>query len=380
MRWRWRLRRRRGPGDGGNAELDARLSEAWEAGAAAVGTMLDLPAGKQALLASSGLVQEGTADLRTPAGPARDAARRGRHRRLPLRSVAAVAAALIAGAVALAAVGVPGAGHDGTKGPVVDAASVVKRVDSALSAAGPGQIAQMTVTTTGSAAIPGGTTSAEEWSYGGQWRSVTYSPAGHPVYDESFSTSSVYTLVNYQTRTWARQPGLGRPAAPVPPVPGPRGCAPVVAALPSLFQPALPGPNLPASSLPSTVASALRAAVSCGTLATAGQQRVNGIEAIKLTSRPGSPIAETIWVSPDTYLPVRVVLRLGPGTPVFQRTADITWLPPTTQNLAQLTVPIPAGFRQASLNDVVMPILPQFLPGPLSASQVGPPSAVRSGY
>jgi hypothetical protein len=38
-----------------------------------------------------------------------------------------VAAALIAGAVALAAVGVPGAGHDGTKGPVVDAAYVVKR-------------------------------------------------------------------------------------------------------------------------------------------------------------------------------------------------------------------------------------------------------------
>ena len=65
MRWRRRWRCRRGPGDGGNAELDARLSEAWEAGAAVVGAVLDLPAGKQALLASSGL-EEGTADLRPP--------------------------------------------------------------------------------------------------------------------------------------------------------------------------------------------------------------------------------------------------------------------------------------------------------------------------
>jgi hypothetical protein len=75
---RWRLRGRRGPGDGGNAELDARLSETWEAGAAAVGKMLDLPAGKEALLAGSGLVREGTADLRAPEGMTRRVARQRR--------------------------------------------------------------------------------------------------------------------------------------------------------------------------------------------------------------------------------------------------------------------------------------------------------------
>ncbi|HEV2934418.1 MAG TPA: hypothetical protein VGY96_14895 [Streptosporangiaceae bacterium] len=311
------------------------------------------------------LLREGmarfTADLRAPGGMVRRAARR-RRRRLALRS-AAGAAALTAAVVALAAGVVPGAGHGGAG----LAAYVVKRVDGALTAAEPGQIAQMTVTTT--VTVPDGTTAtatAREWSYNGQWRSVTYSPAGHLVYDEGISTASVYTLVNYPERTWARQAGLGlRPALK----PGPGGCGPVIAALPLLFQPGLPGAGLSAGS-PATVAKALRAAISCGTLAVApGRQRVDGVEAIELTSRPGSQIAETIWVSPGSYLPVRVVLRSPPGPPVFQREADITWLPPTAQNLAKLTVPIPAGFRQVSLADAVMPILKQTPGGLLPAPQ-----------
>jgi hypothetical protein len=308
-------------------------------------------------------MQRFTADLRAPAGLTRRAARR-RRQRLALRSAAAAAAALTAGAVALAAAGVPGAPHDG-----IDAtAYVVKRVTSALSAADPGEIAQMTVTTTRGAGAPGSTTAsttAEEWSFGGQWRVVTYSPGGHSVYDEGSTAAGVYTLVSYPTRTWARQPGLGRPAALAPPVPGPRGCEPVVAVLPLLFRFGLPGIGLPASWLPATVGTALRTAVSCGTLAVPGRQRVDGIEAIELTSRPGSLISETIWVSPGPYLPVRVVVRSAPGTPVLQQTADITWLPPTAQNLAKLTVPIPAGFRQVPLIEAATPLLPQ-IPGPLT--------------
>ena len=272
-------------------------------------------------------------------------------------------AALAAGAVALVAVVLPSAGHNGVEGPTVDAAYVVKHVSSALSAAQPGEIAQMTVTTR-SAVTSGGptaTTTAEEWSYGSQWRSVTYSPAGHPVYEEGYSISSVYTVVSYPTRTWASQPGLGRPAVPVS---GPRGCAPAFAAVPLLFRFGLPGMGLPASSLPATVGTALRTAVSCGTLAVAGRQRVDGIEAIELTSRPGSLISETIWVSPGTYLPVRVVVRSAPAMPVRQQTADITWLPPTTQNLAKLTVPVPAGFRRVPLAEAATPLLRQ-IPGGL---------------
>src|SRR5271165_5782107 len=159
--------------------------------------------------------------------------------------------------------------------------------------------------------------------------------------------------------------GMERFTAELGSLPGRRGCGPAVAAFPLLFRLGLRGTGSSASSLPTTVATALRTAVSCGTLAVAGRQRADGIEAIKLTSRPGSLISETIWVSPSSYLPVRVVVRSAPGTPAFQQTADFTWLPPTAQNLAKLTVPIPARFRQVSLPEVVIPILRLIPDGPL---------------
>jgi hypothetical protein len=322
------------------------------------------------------LLREGmerfTADLTAPAGLTRRAGRRLR-RRLALRS-AAGAAALAAAAVVLVAVLVPGT-HTGSTGSAVDAAYVVTRVNSALSAAEPGAIAQMTITTRST--LPGGkteTATAQEWSYGDQWRSVTYSSPGHPVYDEGFSSTGVYTLVSYLTRTWAHQPRLGRPALLVGPVgPGsltgplararaalmhldPSGCHLARAALPLQFLPGLPGIGFSASSPPSSIARALHAAISCGTLIVAGRQRVDGIEAIELTSRHGSPLSETIWVSPGTYLPVRVVVSSAAGAPFLQRTADITWLQPTAQNLAELTVPVPAGFRQVPVPQAVRPI------------------------
>jgi hypothetical protein len=325
-----------------------------------------------------------TRDLRAPAGLTRRAARR-RHRRLALRSAAGAAAALTAGTVALVAAGVPGAPRGGTQGPAVPAAYLVTRVDRALSSAEPGTIAQMTVTTRG-AAIPGGkATTAEEWSYGDRWRSVTNSLAGHPLYDEGFSTSSVYTLISYLTQTWARLRGPGRlaPAAlgyPPPrgfqaakgyPVPasGPRGCWPMFAAVPLPFRFGQPGTGLSASALPATVARDLRTAVGCGTLAVAGWRvRLAGRETIELTSRRHSLISETIWVNPATDLPVRVVVRSAPGMPVLRQTADITWLTPTAQNLAKLTVPVPAGFRRVPLAKAIRPILQQIpaglLPGP----------------
>jgi hypothetical protein len=286
-------------------------------------------------------------DLRARAGMTRRFARRLR-RGVALRPMAAVSAVLAAAAVVSAVIGVPGAGHDSgppgaghgsTVGPTVDAAYVVERVGGALSAAGSGAIAHMTVTIKGLA----GTLTAEEWSSGDQWR-VVYSRAGQPVFDAGFGTPSVYTLVSYQARTWARQRGPGGPLAPVP---GQSGCKQAAAALSLLFLPGLPDIGSSAGSPSATVVSLLRKAITCGTLTDAGRQRVDGIEATELTSSRSSLLSETIWVDPATYLPVRVVVRPAPGSPVRQRTADITWLKPTAQNRAKLTVPIPAGFRQA---------------------------------
>jgi hypothetical protein len=255
-----------------------------------------------------------------------------------------------AGTAALLVIVLPGV--NGPDRTAVETAYVIKNVSNALSAAAPGTIAQMAITTSGG---PNGTSTAEEWSNGVQWRSVTYSSSGHPVYDEGYSTKSGYTLVSYPTKTWARQPGLGLPYAPFSGAPPSvrNSCGKAFGAFPVLFRLGLPGTATSASSLPSTVAEALRTAVSCGSLTVAGRQTVDGTETIKLTSRPTSLISETIWVDPSSYLPVRVTVGSVAGYSPTQQTADFTWLPATAQNVAKLTVPVPAGFRKVSLPQAI---------------------------
>jgi len=289
----------------------------------------------------------------------------------PIRWPAAgLAAALAAGAVAAAVIVAPGSGHDGTDVTAVDAAYVLKHVDSALQAAGPGEIAQMTVTThpmaagstSGAHGVSHGTAgpvvTAEEWSYGDQWRFAGNGTMATPVLDMGYSPSAGYTEVSYKQRAWARSRELGLPPSglagspksqPVPvsvaPVSSAPGCGQAVSDLSWLLHPGLVGVSgTTATLLPGTVASTLRNAVSCGTLAVTGRQPVDGIEAIELTSRPGSAINETVWVDPATYLPVRINVDLVPSAPTWQ-TVNITWLPATAQNLAKLIVPIPVGFR-----------------------------------
>jgi uncharacterized membrane protein len=73
----------------------------------------------------------------------------------------------------------------------------------------------------------------------------------------------------------------------------------------------------------------------------AGRQLIDGIDAIKITGNNG---LDTLWVSPSTYLPVRVMLSLRK----VQVQTDFSWLAPTPANLAQLNVAVPAGFRQVA--------------------------------
>jgi hypothetical protein len=295
-------------------------------------------------------MQRYTADLHAPAGMLCEAQRR-RARRRARRTLAAGAAlaACAAAVVAVVFAGLPGAPRK-SPGPAqtIDAAYLTKRVTSALSAAGSAEIAQLTVTASGPA---GGTRTAREWSYGDQWRSVVYSSAGQPVFDEG-GTSSAYTLVNYSARTWARQSGAAGHAQPASQQ---AGCEFSAGAVSLLFGPA---GKLSGGSLSASVVQLLRTAISCGTLTDAGQQRVDGITATKLTSGPGSRISEAIWVNPATYLPVRVVIGVAGGPSVSQRTADIAWLTPTARHQAALTVPIPAGFRQVPFGPAVMPLSP----------------------
>jgi hypothetical protein len=295
-------------------------------------------------------MERATADLRAPAGLLCQAARRRRRRRLVFRSGAGAVAVLAAAAVALVAAGVPVASDDVTMQPgFAPAAYVVTRVNSALNTAEPDDIAQMMVTTSGSAAGPLGTMITEEWSYGDQWRSAVHTTGGQLIVDQGVSSSSVFTLVNHPGRVFARQRGgpLGYgPGGQSWPAPG--TCWPGTPGGPLLFGPGLLlGMGLSATPPTATVVKGVRAAIACGTLTVAGHERVNGVEAIKLTSTRNSFIAETIWVGPGTYLPVRIVVRQRG----VQQEADITWLTPTPQNLATLTVPIPAGFREVPLSE-----------------------------
>jgi hypothetical protein len=101
---RWILRGRPGPGDSRDAELDAWLSQTWEAAAAAVGRVLDVPAGKEALLASSGLAPERPAEPRRQTRPPAHLRRRVTARprwRLPVLAGGLTAAAAATAAAVL---------------------------------------------------------------------------------------------------------------------------------------------------------------------------------------------------------------------------------------------------------------------------------------
>jgi hypothetical protein len=77
---------------------------------------------------------------------------------------------------------------------------------------------------------------------------------------------------------------------------------------------------------------------------------------------------------------VRVTTQSAAGYSPVQQTADFTWLPPTEQNLAKLTVLIPAGFRHVPLFQAVAPNL-KLVPGapfPRAKALPSPASSVSA--
>jgi hypothetical protein len=91
----------------------------------------------------------------------------------------------------------------------------------------------------------------------------------------------------------------------------------------------------------------------CRAFAVAGRQRVDGVEAIRLTGHKALT-GVTIWADPRSYLPVRLTVPedvvTGSSSKVSAVTMriDFRWLPPTSADLAKLTAPIPPGFREVA--------------------------------
>lgn len=69
---------------------------------------------------------------------------------------------------------------------------------------------------------------------------------------------------------------------------------------------------------------------------------VNGKETVRLRTVPGkADVPMDLWVDATSYLPVRWQFRQE-GSTLF----DVSWLPPTPENLAQLKTVVPPGFTE----------------------------------
>jgi hypothetical protein len=279
------------------------------------------------------LVREGLDRLTEGANaPPGIAARVIRHRR---RQRATVRATMVSGVAAVAAVAVllaTGTGGSGTSGSATQmqtTAYVLSHVAKALSAPNVNSMilevsapAQVEKPPHGpSFVIPGAIT----WTYRQQSRSemkglhgsVTTIEGGNANTETIVQpTSSIWTWVRTITQNLP-DPGLAR-----------NGCTQT-----NTGQYDSIGFSLPWW---------LRATVNCGGLAVAGDVRIDGQNTIKLitTRRMAGPLDGIMYVSPRTYLPVRIT-TLG----VLGSTSDWRWLPATPTNLAELVIQIPAGFR-----------------------------------
>ena len=161
-------------------------------------------------------------------------------------------------------------------------------------------------------------------------RTVDLDPAGHPVTGylvTIWPRRTVSIVISYGSKTWSR---TVYPFGSATPAGGPA----------------------PRRETPAQGAARLRAEVASGELTLVGPARVDGQQAIELRQGTAARGMLRIWVSPDTYLPIRTV-STPPGVAASSPQAirdDYTWLPNTAANRSQLTraVAIPAGFRQVS--------------------------------
>ena len=172
----------------------------------------------------------------------------------------------------------------------------------------------------------------DRWASGQQMRTEVFS-AGQLVSDSASTGTSTLTsvYVDYRDRTWSRSTGsVGPLSAKAPAV----SCSNAGDRVQPIF------------SNPSWVAAEFRTLVSCGLLKADGTATAGGVTAIRLAMSGDGGYTAIWYVSPATYLPIRLTItRAGTGTLVLQ--ADYQWLPPTTANLAKLNLPVPpAGFTQ----------------------------------
>ena len=276
-------------------------------------------------------MRHATSGISAPSGLVRRA-RRDRRRRIVSRASAAFAAAAVAvaGAV-IVSNGTTGASRDsGT----YTTAYVVKHVESAVDAVN--EIAYMHFTAPWVAPM-------DIWVYDGPQgqasRAEYFDPRSGQLFQEFGMTATptnyeTYVNVYFFAKTWSKQSYQG-------PKPSETGCG---------FSLSTGWVTFP------EMAAGLRKDLACGALSSEGMQQVDGVNALKLVSVQRSrlgpktlgTITTIIWVDPATYLPVRLTTQWTRPIVSVPMRYDFRWLPPTSANLALLTVRIPPGFQVRS--------------------------------
>jgi hypothetical protein len=291
-------------------------------------------------------------EVRPRPGLVRAAYRDCQRRRRVTRAVAVAGVAAVTAGGTAAGLGAAGGGG---AVPAETAAYVVSHVTGALN--GSGEIASMytqyALDGTASRNLDG-----PSWRYGDQSREVYLTQAGQPDIDWGTTQTSdgdVQLVVNYPARTWYRLVDRHATSSTEPP---------------NLCDASGGKELIVTRDFASDPQAQIEAGLRCGVLTLAGHQRIDGINALTLVAQVTSPrgtpfMTLTLWVDPSTYLPVEAELDThghmataasaqrasnGDIVPVTIQsiTVTFTWLPPTSASLAQLTPPIPAGFRQVT--------------------------------
>jgi hypothetical protein len=249
------------------------------------------------------LLHEEVADV--TAGPALLAGvRRGHRRRTLTRRLV-----LVASVAAATAVAVPLALPDQPEAPV-NAAYVTERTTSALDGVLDDVVYERAVVTEGDKySEPGQAAVYERWlaADGGTFR-LRVTIEGQPIVDLS-RDSGADVFVDHRDRTYRARPGTEMP-------PGEQD---------DLWTP-----------------EEIQEAIANGEITVVGPEEVGGKPVVKLhlkTRKVAVPM--DLWVDATSYLPVRWQLQQEGAAPF-----DVTWLPPTPANLAQLTTVIPDGFTE----------------------------------
>jgi hypothetical protein len=304
------------------------------------------------------LLREGldrlTADARMPAGLAsRVLARRRRRRAAGYGTAVAAAVTITAVVVAAATGGLVGPAATArarsavgpATGPALASAYVVRRVQDAF--ANDDQVMRETMSVAPNregAAFLDGQLSYEDVTWAYQGRNSTETFGAHGQLQAIMGTGIVSgklrgVQVDYIRREWELIPGM-------------LSGAPVNACTTAGF---LDAPGDPGTNWPSLIVRTL----ACGGFKMAGYADIGGAKTVKMTgsrvlgtgsgSAGESTNTVTLFVSPSTYLPVRITWATAArGLHGARTSADIQWLPPTMANRAHASVTVPCGYQQIS--------------------------------